>query len=64
MRTKRPDKEKESTNPMDELHAIRTKQYEESRHLSFKEVVQRINQRAEESKQDYQLKVKSLTHAA
>lgn len=46
----------EESKAMKELHEIREKIYEETKHMSSKEKVQYFNEKAEKAKQDWKLR--------
>lgn len=48
----------EESKAMKELHEIREKMYEETKHMSPREKVQYIKEKADKAKQDWKLKNK------
>ncbi|MBI5555995.1 MAG: hypothetical protein HY920_09130 [Elusimicrobia bacterium] len=48
--------------PMEEIHKIRAKLYEEHKNLTVKEHVAKVHEEAEEAIRRYGIKIKHLSH--
>jgi len=53
----------EEPEPMREIHRIREKFYEETKHLSGKELIAKVHKEAQEAIEKYGLKFKKHSHA-